>query len=134
MDRYDKNEGIHSVIRFKRQQQFSAEVEKQFSALLDRNLIEVIHKNRFRGGRPKLRTNHLWVILHSERESGFFWHITLEILRKCNSPITIISIFGRNYREKLESASQNHNFSLFAQMSRYLKTYYRDHEIFKDPS
>jgi arsenate reductase-like glutaredoxin family protein len=50
MDRYDKNEGIHSVIRFKRQQQFSAEVEKQFSALLDRNLITVIHKNRFRGG------------------------------------------------------------------------------------
>ena len=50
MDRYDKNEGIHSVIRFKREQQFSAEVEKQFSALLDRNLIEVIHKNRFRGG------------------------------------------------------------------------------------
>jgi hypothetical protein len=50
MEHYDKNEGIHSVIRFKKQQLFSAEVEKQFSVLLDRNLIEVIHKNRFRGG------------------------------------------------------------------------------------
>ena len=50
MEIYDKNEGIHPYIWFKKHLPFSAEDEKQLATLLDRNLLEVIHGNRFRRG------------------------------------------------------------------------------------
>lgn len=47
---YNRNEGIHSYLWFKKQPPIDSEDEKHLATLLDRNLIEVIHGNRFRRG------------------------------------------------------------------------------------
>jgi hypothetical protein len=71
---YDRNEGIHSYLWFKKQPSIDSEDEKHLATLLDRNLIEVIHGNRFRrGGRNyAITTCGLFYIL-SERQifTGF---------------------------------------------------------------
>jgi hypothetical protein len=61
----NRNEGIHSYLWFKRQQQISSENEKQLSIFVDRNLIEVIHGSRFRriGRNYALTTCGLFYIL-----------------------------------------------------------------------
>lgn len=71
---YDRNEGVYSYLWFKKQPPIDSEDEKHLATLLDRNLIEVIHGNRFRrGGRNyALTTCGLFYIL-SERQifTGF---------------------------------------------------------------
>jgi len=57
MELSNKNEGIHSYLWFKKQLPFNTEDEKLLSTLVDRNLIEVVHGNRFRrGGRNYILT------------------------------------------------------------------------------
>jgi hypothetical protein len=71
---YDRNEGIHSYLWFKKQPSIDSEDEKHLATLLDRNLIEVIHGNRFkrRGRNYALTTCGLFYIL-SEKQifTGF---------------------------------------------------------------
>jgi hypothetical protein len=66
---YNRNEGIHSYLWFKKQPPIDSEDEKHLATLLDRNLIEVVHGNRFRkGGRNyALTTCGLFYIL-SEKQ------------------------------------------------------------------
>ena len=71
----NKNEGIQSLLWFKKQSPFKAEDVKMFSTLVDRNLIQAIHGNRLRKGSRKyiLTTCGLFYIL-SDRQvhSGIF--------------------------------------------------------------
>jgi hypothetical protein len=50
MELSDKNEGIHSYLWFKKHLAFSTDDERLLTTLVDRNLIEVFHGNRLRGG------------------------------------------------------------------------------------
>jgi hypothetical protein len=69
MELSNRNEGIHSYLWFKKQLPFNAEDEKLLSTLVDRNLIEVIHGNRFRrsGRNYVLTTCGLFYILNKNQ-------------------------------------------------------------------
>jgi hypothetical protein len=75
MEISNKNEGIQSLLWFKKQSPFKAEDAKILSTLVDRNLIQAIHGNRLRKGSRKyiLTTCGLFNIL-SDRQvlSGIF--------------------------------------------------------------